>query len=178
MRASTPTFAKLQCELKAPASRIVLANHVSVVPVASHELVSQIRQILSAFWQVGVVSRICARCRPPSSAGIFHWAAIDPMRRRRRNSIAHSRTSARARISDCFHCSAHCFFHCLPLLLCQRLFCRRRKALHCNWRAFSIADRLYFSRKNLHPCLRRPVCRSAGFSVGHEGARGRRFRDA
>src|SRR4029077_14405695 len=47
-------------------------------------------------------------------------------------------------IPDCFHCSAHCFFHCSPLFLRRRLFPHRRKALHCNWRAFSIADRLYF----------------------------------
>src|SRR5262249_7386310 len=40
--------------------------------------------------------------------------------------------SARAPTSDGFHCSAHCFFHCFPLLLRRRLFSRRRKALHCN----------------------------------------------
>ena len=51
------------------------------------------------------------------------------------------------RISDCSYCSAHCFFHCFPLFLRRRIFCRRRKALHCNWRAFSIADRLYFSEQ-------------------------------
>jgi hypothetical protein len=33
------------------------------------------------------------------------------------------------------------------LFLRRGLFSRHRKALHCNWRAFSIADRLYFFGK-------------------------------
>jgi len=37
------------------------------------------------------------------------------------------------------------FFPCSPLFLRRRLFSRRRKGLHCNWRAFSPVDRLYFS---------------------------------
>src|SRR5215467_3156611 len=44
-------------------------------------------------------------------------------------------------------CSAYCFFHCAPLFLRRRLFSRRRKTLHCNWRTFSIVDRLYFFPK-------------------------------
>src|SRR5690348_11662500 len=53
----------------------------------------------------------------------------------------------------CLHCSAHCFFHCFPLFLRRRLFSRDLKALHCNWPGFSIADRLYFSRKFSGPFL-------------------------
>src|SRR5262249_34886244 len=39
------------------------------------------------------------------------------------------------------------FFHCFPLFLRRRLFSSPRKALACNWRAFSIVNRLYFSKK-------------------------------
>ena len=46
-----------------------------------------------------------------------------------------------------FDCSAHCFFHCSPLFPRRRIFSSLHKALHCNWAAFSIVDRLYFSRK-------------------------------
>jgi hypothetical protein len=35
-------------------------------------------------------------------------------------------------------------FHCFPLLLRRRRFARLCNALHCRWRRFSIADRLYF----------------------------------
>src|SRR5262249_40748886 len=48
--------------------------------------------------------------------------------------------------AHCFDCAAHCFFHCFPLFLRRRLFSSSRKALHCNWRAFFIVDRLYFSK--------------------------------
>jgi hypothetical protein len=75
------------------------------------------------------------------------------------------------RISVCFHCSAPCFFHCFPLLLRRRLFCRPAKALHCIWRAFSIVDRLYFFPPQIARVL--PI---GEVSVGHEGARGRQFR--
>jgi cyclohexa-1,5-dienecarbonyl-CoA hydratase len=47
MRASTPTFAKLQCELKAPASRIVLANpplNVIDVPMMQ-ELIAALEEV-------------------------------------------------------------------------------------------------------------------------------------
>src|SRR5262249_14158267 len=54
--------------------------------------------------------------------------------------------SARARIFDCCHCSAHCFFHCSPLFLRRRVFSPGRKAFHCNSVAFLISARLYFSR--------------------------------
>jgi hypothetical protein len=57
---------------------------------------------------------------------------------------ASNRASALARISDRSDCSSHCFFYCFPLFPRRRLFPRPRKALHCNWRVFSIADRLYF----------------------------------
>ena len=60
-------------------------------------------------------------------------------------SDAASNMAALARMSDCSDCSPHCFLHCFPLFLRRRLFPRPRKALHCNWRAFSIVDRLYFS---------------------------------
>jgi hypothetical protein len=55
-------------------------------------------------------------------------------------------TSARYRAPNphCFHCFSHCSFHCFPLFLRRRLFRRSFKALHCNWRQFSIVDRLYF----------------------------------
>jgi hypothetical protein len=33
------------------------------------------------------------------------------------------------------------------LFLRRRIFSSLRKALHCNWRAFSIVDRLYFFSK-------------------------------
>jgi len=45
------------------------------------------------------------------------------------------------------HCSCHCFplfFSLFPLFLRRRLFSQPRKALHCNWRTFSIVNRLYF----------------------------------
>jgi hypothetical protein len=45
---------------------------------------------------------------------------------------------------DCFYCFSHCSLHCFPLFLRRRVFSRSFKALHCNWRRFSIADRLYF----------------------------------
>jgi hypothetical protein len=48
-----------------------------------------------------------------------------------------------------FHCSSHCSSHCFPLFLRQRLFSRSHKALHCNCRAFSIVDRLYFFARRL-----------------------------
>src|SRR5262249_6641959 len=54
---------------------------------------------------------------------------------------------ASVRMSDCFDGCAHCFFHCFPLFLRRRIFSRPREALHCNCRAFSIVDRLYFSQK-------------------------------
>src|SRR5215472_2604848 len=102
-----------------------------------------------------LVSDLC-ECRPPlSSAGVFHCRqgahvttqaiAIYDCRPGIDCRRPTGRTHAFARMSD--DCSAHCFFHCLPLFLRRRLFLSPRKALHCNWRAFSIADRLYFSRK-------------------------------
>jgi hypothetical protein len=54
-----------------------------------------------------LVSDLCELS--PAPGGLFHSAAIGPMRRRRTISIAQNRTQARARISACFHCSAHCF---------------------------------------------------------------------
>src|SRR5262249_55537571 len=39
------------------------------------------------------------------------------------------------------------FFSCFPLFLRRRFFSSLRKALHCNWRAFSPVNRLYFSEK-------------------------------
>src|SRR5262249_52670118 len=41
----------------------------------------------------------------------------------------------------------HCFFHCFSLFLRRRIFRSLRKGLHCNWRAFSIVNPLYFSKK-------------------------------
>src|ERR1700692_2207087 len=38
----------------------------------------------------------------------------------------------------------NCSLHCFPLFLRRRVLSRSFKALHCNWRQFSIADRLYF----------------------------------
>jgi hypothetical protein len=100
---------------------------------------------------------IARRC---SSAGFFiasgrsrgcHAGPSHPTWRRLAPSAvaclpASNRASALARMSDCSDCSAHCFFYCLPLFPRRQPFPRPRKALHCNWRAFSIADRLYFAK--------------------------------
>src|SRR5689334_9865038 len=43
------------------------------------------------------------------------------------------------------------FFHCFSLFLRRRIFTSLGKALHCNWRASSIVNRLYFFRKNFCP---------------------------
>jgi hypothetical protein len=124
-----------------------------------------------------LVSDLCDRSLPLLIGGHFHGLRTsrgchaEPSHRTWRR-LAHSavaclpasnRASALARISDCSGCSAHCFFYCLPLFLRRRLFPRPRKALHCNWRAFSPVDRLYFS---WHPaglqiaCIFRPAPKS------------------
>jgi hypothetical protein len=94
-----------------------------------------------------LVSDLCA-CGPPcSSAGFFHGQEGA----RAAASAASRRTVVFELSSDGSDCSAHCFFHCSPLFPRWRLFCGPSKGLHCNWRAYSIVDRLYFSRKFLGP---------------------------
>src|ERR1700684_361454 len=55
-------------------------------------------------------------------------------------------TSARYRCSNphCLDCFSHCSFHCFHCFLRRRLFRCSFKALHCNWRQFSIVNPLYF----------------------------------
>ena len=99
-----------------------------------------------------LVSDLC-ECRPPlSSAGVFMWAAMD-----------HTRPSQRL-FPTVPIALRIVFFHCLPLFLRRRHFSSPRKALHCNWCAFSIADRLYFSRK----IFRVGVWPDCTLSVRHE----------
>ena len=85
-----------------------------------------------------LVSDLC-KCRPPLLiGGRFHCGRDE---RARRALEAGSDCTPRVR-SFC-----GLFFHCLPLFPRRRLFPCLCKGLHCNWRAFSIVDRLYFSGK-------------------------------
>ena len=59
---------------------------------------------------------------------------------------------ALARIFRLFRLLCALFFPLLAIVPALGFFCRSRKALHCNWRAFSIVDRLYFSRNFLVHC--------------------------
>ena len=99
---------------------------------------------------VGIAPRLihefCKQFGPPSGV---RDAALSPVFRHHNWTLI-----TRSGFPICFHCSAHCFFHCSSLFLRGRLFFRLIKVLHCNWRQFSIVDRLYFCRTTL-PSRRR-----------------------
>ena len=74
---------------------------------------------------------------------------------------------ALARIFRLFRLLCALFFPLLAIVPALGFFCRSRKALHCNWRAFSIVDRLYFleifwSTVNLQIAS---ICRCAKISL-------------
>ena len=84
-----------------------------------------------------------ARTKPP---GEMPAISVTPCRQWTAPLAPGSSQPPRLSRSDphCFHCFSHCSLHCFPLFLRRRVSSRSFKVLHCNWRQFSIADRLYF----------------------------------